>query len=91
MAVATSGAYERGDHVVDGRSDAQGPPRACRSATVVGPDLTFADAYATVVFILGIDGIEWVQRQPGSYGVYVITGEGRGVSGSSLADHVTVL
>ena len=45
LAVATSGAYERGEHVIDARSGA--PPTDLLSATVVGPSLTFADAYAT--------------------------------------------
>jgi thiamine biosynthesis lipoprotein len=46
------------------------------SATVVGPDLTLADAFATVVFILGIDGLAWIDDQPG-YEAYVITHDQR--------------
>jgi thiamine biosynthesis lipoprotein ApbE len=52
LAVATSGASERGEHVIDARSGA--PPTDLLSATVVGPSLTFADAYATVAFAMGI-------------------------------------
>jgi FAD:protein FMN transferase len=57
-AVATSGAYERGDHVRDpftGRG-----PTGILSVTVVGPSLTFADAYATAAFAMGPTGPAWV-------------------------------
>ncbi len=50
-AVATSGSYERGDHVLDPRSGA--PAAGLLSATVVGPDLAFADALATGLFASG--------------------------------------
>lgn len=54
LAVATSGAYERGDHVVDPRTGL--PPRGALSATVCGPELGVADALATAAFVLGADG-----------------------------------
>jgi thiamine biosynthesis lipoprotein len=57
-AVATSGAYERGDHVRDpftGRAAA-----GVLSITIVGPILTFADAYATAAFAMGPTGLAWV-------------------------------
>ena len=53
-AVATSGAYERGQHIVDPRTGR--PPRGVLSVTVVGPDLGTADAYATAAFALGSAG-----------------------------------
>jgi thiamine biosynthesis lipoprotein len=56
-AVATSGAYERGPHVVDPRSGR--PATGVLSVTVVGPDLGTADAYATAAFALGSDGPAW--------------------------------
>jgi thiamine biosynthesis lipoprotein len=71
LAVATSGAYERGDHVIDARSG--DPPTDLLSATVVGPSLTFADAYATVAFALGIEGIRWVAALPGYEGCVMTT------------------
>lgn len=55
-AVATSGAYERGDHVLDPHTG--GPARGLASATVVGPDLGLADAYATALFAMGPSGID---------------------------------
>ncbi len=68
--VATSAAYERGDHIIDPRDGT--PARSLISATIVGPSLALADAYATAVFVMGIEGLEWVEAQDG-YEAYVIT------------------
>lgn len=56
-AVATSGSYERGAHVLDPRTSR--PATALASATVVGPDLGTADAYATALYAAGIGGLAW--------------------------------
>jgi thiamine biosynthesis lipoprotein len=56
-AVATSGAYERGDHVLDPRTGEA--PSGVLSVTVVGPDLGRADAYSTAAFALGAGGPRW--------------------------------
>jgi thiamine biosynthesis lipoprotein len=68
-AVATSGAYERGDHITDPKTGA--PPRDWLSLTVVGPSLTYADAYATAGFAMGPRALSWVATHPGyrAYGV----------------------
>src|SRR5437763_2550618 len=60
LAVATSGTYERGYHVVDPRSGQ--PARALRSVTVTGPDLGTADAYATAAVAMGASGPDWLGR-----------------------------
>ena len=52
LAVATSGAYVRGDHVVDPHTGR--PPHGVLSVTIVGPDLATADAYATAAFAMGL-------------------------------------
>jgi thiamine biosynthesis lipoprotein len=57
LAVATSGAYERGEHIVDPHSGR--PPTGVLSVTVVGPDLATADAYATAAFAMGEAGPAW--------------------------------
>lgn len=57
FAVATSGEYERGAHVIDPHT--RRPPRGLLSATVAGPDLATADAYATAIFAMGSDGPGW--------------------------------
>jgi thiamine biosynthesis lipoprotein len=57
IAVATSGAYVRGEHVLDPHSHE--PPRDVLSVTVVGPELATADAFATAAFAMGAAGPRW--------------------------------
>jgi thiamine biosynthesis lipoprotein len=70
LAVATSASYERGAHIIDPRTGE--PSTELASATVVGPDLTIADGYATAVYIMGLDGLDWLSARPG-YDAYLIT------------------
>jgi thiamine biosynthesis lipoprotein len=44
-AIATSGTYERGSHIIDPTTGQ--PSRGVVSATVIGPELDLADAFAT--------------------------------------------
>jgi len=62
-AVATSGSYERGDHVVDARTGRAA--NAWRSITVLAPDLATADAVATAALAMGEEGPEWAARRAG--------------------------
>ena len=73
LAIATSATYERGEHIVDPRTGLK--PLSLASATVVGPDLTLADAYATAAFVMGLDVLEWIADFAG-YDAYVITRTG---------------
>jgi thiamine biosynthesis lipoprotein len=68
-AVATSGLYERGAHIVD--PHAGHAPDELLSMTVVGPSLALADAYATTAFAMGSAGLAWLARRP-EYGGYAI-------------------
>lgn len=78
-AVATSGAYERGEHIKDGRTGIA--PAGLRSVTVVGPGLAFTDAYATALYAMGLDGMGWLTGHPdrAPYAAYAITDDGRAV------------
>lgn len=76
LAVATSGAYERGAHITN--PGAPAAPAQLLSLTVVGAGLTLTDAYATAAFAMGEAGIGWVASQPG-FGVCAVTGPGRTV------------
>ena len=67
--VATSGAYERGAHVVNPHTGA--PPSGVLSVTIAGPDLGVADAYATAAFAMGVAGAEWAAALR-DYGAIVI-------------------
>ena len=62
-AVATSGSYERGEHIVDARTGR--PANAWRSITVLSPDLATADAAATAALAMGEQGPAWAARLPG--------------------------
>ena len=59
-AVATSGTYERGVHVWDGRTGR--PARSLVAATVVAATLTTADVLATCILALGPDGVAWAME-----------------------------
>jgi len=82
LAVATSGDYERGRHVVDPHT--QRPPDGLLSVTIVGSDLATADAYATAAFAMGADGPEWTATLPG-YEAMCITSDQRVLSTPGLA------
>ena len=74
LAVATSAAYERGAHIRDPLSHEA--PTGLQSMTVIGPSLTWADAYATTAFVMGLDGLAWVADHDG-YGALAITEDDR--------------
>ncbi|GAA4158859.1 FAD:protein FMN transferase [Gryllotalpicola daejeonensis] len=63
-AMATSGAYERGAHIVDGRSGEASDHWS--SITVIDTDLTVADVLATTVFAMGAAGPAWAHAEFGS-------------------------
>ncbi len=72
-AMATSGTYERGPHLID---PATGRP-GCRaaSATVTGPRLALADALATAVAVGGDEALA-VVAAVGGYAAYLIRPDG---------------
>jgi thiamine biosynthesis lipoprotein len=75
LAVATSGAYERGEHVLDPHAGA--PPSGILSVTVTGPELGTADAYATAAFAMGGHRAgNWTARLRG-YEAMTILADGR--------------
>ena len=69
-AIATSGTAERGEHLWTASTQ----PRLA-SVTVVGPRLTWADAFATAAFAKGLDGLAWVE-QFDDYQAWAITDTG---------------
>jgi thiamine biosynthesis lipoprotein len=77
IAVATSGAYERGAHIIDPRT--RRAPEGVLSVTVIGPDLGAADAYATAAFAMGIDGPAWTAGLRGHDAVTILA-DGRMLS-----------
>jgi thiamine biosynthesis lipoprotein len=81
LAVATSGAYERGAHIVDPHTGRA--PEGVLSVTVAGPDLGAADAYATAAFAMGVDGPAWTATL-GTYDALTILADGRVLSTRGL-------
>jgi thiamine biosynthesis lipoprotein len=78
LAVATSGAYARGEHVVDPHTGK--PPAGVLSVTITGPQLATADAYATAAFAMGDDGPAWTRGLPDGYEAMTILADERVLS-----------
>jgi thiamine biosynthesis lipoprotein len=72
-AIATSGTYERGEHLIDPHTGA--PAHGLLAATVVGLDLAFADALATALFVSGGALLERISRLAGYHG-FTVSGDG---------------
>jgi thiamine biosynthesis lipoprotein len=72
-AIATSGTYERGAHLIDPHSGEV----QCRvaSASITGPDLGLADALATALAVAGKEELSMVERLDGYEG-FVIARDG---------------
>jgi thiamine biosynthesis lipoprotein len=62
-AIATSGTYERGEHLFDPHTSV--PCSRVGSASVVGPDLGLADALATALAVAGEQGLAMVDAIAG--------------------------
>jgi thiamine biosynthesis lipoprotein len=67
-AVATSGTYERGNHLLNPFT---GVATSSASATVTGPDLGLADALATALAVAGPSGLAFVNGVNGYEGLVV--------------------
>jgi FAD:protein FMN transferase len=73
LAVATSGTAERGLHVIDPLTGR--PAAALASVTLVGPELTLTDSYATAAMAMGLDAPRWLNSLP-DHDAYVIDSGG---------------
>jgi thiamine biosynthesis lipoprotein len=70
-AVATSGTAQRGAHVLDPHTGR--PATALAAITVVGPNLTWADAYATAAVAMGEQAFGWLCTLDGHEGLVIAT------------------
>src|SRR4029077_1881576 len=75
LAVATSGTYARGEHVLDPHTRCA--PTGVLSVTITGPDLARADAYATAAFAMGERGAQWTGGLPTGYDAMTILADDR--------------
>ncbi|MGZ4357002.1 MAG: FAD:protein FMN transferase [Gaiellaceae bacterium] len=74
LAVATSGAYARGEHIVDPHTGR--PPSGILSVTIVGRELATADAYATAAFAMGPElAPHWTARLEGYEAMTILADE----------------
>jgi FAD:protein FMN transferase len=74
LAIATSGAYARGDHVWNPHSERA--PSGILSVTIVGPELGTADAYATAAFAMGPERApHWSARLAGYEAMTILADE----------------
>lgn len=81
-AIATSGSYERGPHLVDPRTGR--PAVAAASATVQGPSLAMADALATALAVGGDEVLPLVGALPG-YDAYLVRADATEASTPTMA------
>lgn len=84
-AVATSGRYERGNHIRTATTSSMS--HELTSVSVVGPELAIADALATAVFASGEPRPSWWQHDS-PYGIIAVTASGRVRYTDDLADTV---
>src|SRR3954447_17273258 len=84
VAVATSGEYEQGAHIVDPHTGAR--PEGLLSVTIIGPDPALADAYATAAFAMGEAGPAWTASLEG-YDAMCITADHRVLSTPGFDRH----
>jgi FAD:protein FMN transferase len=68
-AIATSGSYERGEHLIDPQT--RRPASRAASASVTGPDLGLADALATALVVAGKIGLTSIEAIDGYEGLVI--------------------
>jgi thiamine biosynthesis lipoprotein len=69
--IATSGTYNRGQHIFNPTDPTQKTITDIVSLSVIGPNVLEADRFATAAFAMGERGIYLIQQRPGLEG-YVI-------------------
>jgi thiamine biosynthesis lipoprotein len=72
-AMATSGRYERGAHVIDPATGV--PATAVDSATVIGPDAGLADAVASAALVRGLASTEWFGALGPEWSLHLVVGQ----------------
>src|SRR5260221_201529 len=88
--IATSGTYEKGNHIYDPHSSSHKKfENAIISLTVIASNVYEADRFATAAFAMGIDGINFIEKQDGLEG-YMIDMHGIGTMTSGFEKYVEV-
>ncbi len=84
--VATSGTYERGEHIYNPKDDRR-PVNDVVSLTVIGPNVYDADRFATAAFAMGRAGISFLENLPG-YDAYAVDPHGTATMTSAFSRYV---
>lgn len=85
FALATSGVAQRGNHILDPHTGR--PPWGLASVSLIGADLTTTDAFATAVFAMGGDALNWIDNTKRFTGLAITAGgEHRSTIGSAPAE-----
>ncbi len=84
--VATSGNYERGEHIYNPKED-HTPARKIASLTVVGPNVYEADRFATAAFVMGSQGIDFIDALEG-FEAYMVDQSGNGILTSGFDNYL---
>lgn len=69
ISLATSGAYKRGQHVINPKTRL--PVNYFKSVSVAGPSIIKADVFATAAYVMGKRGPAFIARQPGYEALFV--------------------
>lgn len=84
--VATSGIYERGAHIYNPKTGGKAP-KDIASITVIGPNVYEADRFATAAFVMGADGINFIEGLKNFEG-YMINDKGIATMTSGFCKYV---
>lgn len=84
--VATSGTYVRGDHLYNPHSSGESPDSFV-SLTVIGPNVYEADRFATAAFVMGREGMNFLEALPG-FEAYSINADGKALMTNNFENYV---
>jgi thiamine biosynthesis lipoprotein len=82
QSMATSGRYERGNHVIDPATGS--PAIGVDSATVVGPDPGIADALASAALVDGLAAMTWFVDFGPEWSLHLVIGEASHTHGAAF-------
>jgi thiamine biosynthesis lipoprotein len=86
MGIATSGTYRRGQHIYDPHNISESLSEIV-SISVIGPNVYEADRFATAVFAMGKQGINFIENLKGFEG-YMINKDGMAVQTSDFVRYL---
>jgi thiamine biosynthesis lipoprotein len=89
LAIATSGNYERGNHIINPKSGK--PAHELLSLTVVGPNIIKADILATAAYAMGAEGLKFIDDKQPDYEVLAVDSKGTVMLSGGMRDLLTVV